>query len=409
MKKLRNGQAYAGRPATSVPMHPQQLSETHLHSLTVESGIIPEVVVARGYRTLVDSKAIATLGQPDEHGKLHYFAFDQRRAPALGVPLWNTAGVQTGWQIRPDTPRLGKDGKPLKYESPAGSAPMLDISPLTLPLLGDPAVMLAITEGAKKIDAIVSAARREGIVLCGLNLTGVLGWLNNKYVLPAWRDVPLKERDVLLIFDSDVMSKPLVYLALKELLAFLHRREAKPRIVYLPQDKDGPKVGADDYLVQGHTMASMLDLAEPTLRPVTPQDLAEALLKDIEALSKAARSDEPIYKKTVLATFHALPWHVWAPIERRIKKLVPDISLNDLEKARSEAGQIEDDAVSEKASALADRLAKTFRETLVYDLDQQCGPTALKLRYDLIASYRTGKTRMAASYSSATSDNANSR
>src|SRR5215510_10519586 len=37
------------------------------------------------------------------------------------------------------------------------------------------------------------------------------------------------------------------------------------------------------------------------------------------------------------------------------------------------------------------------------------GPTALKLRYDLIASYRTGKTRMAASYSSATSDNANAR
>ena len=39
----------------------------------------------------------------------------------------------------------------------------------------------------------------------------------------------------------------------------------------------------------------------------------------------------------------------------------------------------------------------------------QLGPTALKLRYDLTASYRTGKTRMAASYSSATSDNANAR
>ncbi len=59
------------------------------------------------------------------------------------------------------------------------------------------------------------------------------------------------------------------------------------------------------------------------------------------------------------------------------------------------------------------QVKRVFRECAPAVARQQTmsryGPTALKLRYDLIPAYRTGKTRMAASYSSVTSDNANSR
>jgi hypothetical protein len=311
----------------------ERLTPEHLDSLTVGSGIAPEVILTRGYESFRDPAVIATKG----------FEAYQCRVPALGMPSRNTCGLSIGWQIRPDTPRQNANNKPIKYESPPKQKPFLDLSPgVDLPQilqwLRDPAIPILLTEGAKKADSVMSAAFRAGIEICAISLPGVWGWLLQRHTLDDWRDLALESRVIYLGFDSDIMHKSSVHLALTELVAFLTRRQAKPRIIYLPHGADNTKVGCDDYLVtQGNTLAGMLDLAEECLRPVTPAEIAETLLKEIEDTPPDERSLEVIFSPAVLETFAALPWYVWAPMKPRIKSLVPEVNLNDLDKAKSEA------------------------------------------------------------------------
>ena len=81
-----------------------------------------------------------------------------RTAPVLAIPLWDVHGQRTGWQIRPDSPRLTHDGKAIKYENPKGTTLRLDVHPHMQPLLGDPRTPLWITEGIPKGDALPPTA-----------------------------------------------------------------------------------------------------------------------------------------------------------------------------------------------------------------------------------------------------------
>ena len=62
------------------------------------------------------------------------------------------------------------------------------------------------------------------------------------------------------------MLKPQVHAALTRLKAFLESRGAQFLLIYLPVDPSGRKTGVDDYLVAGHSMDELLDLATPNLR-----------------------------------------------------------------------------------------------------------------------------------------------
>jgi hypothetical protein len=81
----------------------ERLTQEHLDSLMVGSGIVPEVILTRGYVSFLDPATIAAQG----------FAEYQCRTPALGVPSFNTCGLPAGWQIRPDTPRQNANEKTL--------------------------------------------------------------------------------------------------------------------------------------------------------------------------------------------------------------------------------------------------------------------------------------------------------
>jgi hypothetical protein len=99
----------------------------------------------------------------------------------------------------------------------------LDVHPFTREKLGDPSVPLFITEGIKKGDALVSQG------LCAIALIGVWNWRGTnehggKTVLPEWEFVALNNREVYIIFDSDVMLKQEVHVALARLKAFLEVR-----------------------------------------------------------------------------------------------------------------------------------------------------------------------------------------
>jgi len=218
----------------------------HRRQLTDESGIDPRVVLERGYRTLKTKAELDRLGFPEK----------QQQAPALLVPMYGPTGQPTTHQIKPDSPRSGKDGKPIKYETPARSQLHLDVHPSQVQRVKDPTIPLWITEGVKKADCLVSHGQ------CAVALQGVWCWQKNGVPLPEWEDIKLHGRQVFVVFDSDVMIKANVQLALGRLVAFLASRGAEIKIFYLPDEADTKKQGVDEYLVSGGTVRQLMEMAE---------------------------------------------------------------------------------------------------------------------------------------------------
>jgi hypothetical protein len=177
--------------------------------LLKESGISPEVVRERDYRTVETKAELKRLG----------FADSQCNPPGLLVPIYSPTGEIVNYQFRPDLPRI-KDGRPIKYETPRGSRMTLDVHPFAWEKLGDPSAPLFVTEGVKKGDALVSRG------LCAVALLGVWNWRGanesgGKVALPEWELIALNDRQVYIVFDSDVMLKIQVHAALARLVEFL--------------------------------------------------------------------------------------------------------------------------------------------------------------------------------------------
>jgi putative DNA primase/helicase len=226
------------------------------------SAISDEVIIARGYQTII---------HPDDLRDLGFSKEQARTAPVLAIPLWDVHGQRTGWQIRPDSPRITKGGKVDRYETPKGGRVSLDVHPSVQPLLGNPAVPLWITEGVKKGDALVA----QGVCAIAL-MGGVWGFRGTnehggKVILPAWEHVALNGRLVYVAYDSDLATKPNVKAALQALWRFLRDRQAIPARVHWPEEFQQQKWGIDDFLANGHTLEEVLAMIPPIgPLPMTP-------------------------------------------------------------------------------------------------------------------------------------------
>jgi hypothetical protein len=249
------------------------LFPAHLAMLRDESGISDEVIRARGYRTITDPQDLAEMG----------FSRSQRRVPGLLLPLWDTSGENSLYIYRPDNPRVTEqkrkgrqsDGtypcKVLKYELPKGCKMRLDCPPVCQPQLADPSVPLWVTEGQKKADCLASRG------LCSITLLGVWSWRGQNdadglTALPDWEHVALNGRQVNIVFDSDVTTKPDVQKALNRFRSWLQYRGATVGVVYLPHSEDG-RNGVDDYLAASHTIANLEALISgprPEPKPAPP-------------------------------------------------------------------------------------------------------------------------------------------
>jgi hypothetical protein len=205
------------------------------------SGVTPDVALERGYRSTINKSELQDLG----------FRKAQCVVPGLLVPLHGVDGQQWGYQYRADSPRAGKDGRTVKYDTPQGQSNRLDVPPRCRESLADPRVDLWVTEGAKKADSIASKGG------CALNVGGVWNWkarnrfggvtVSVDFDYIAWSGRALNAdgrrgpRHVFLAFDSDVISKVPVRIALEHLAEILRRKGAAIYIVRLPQ---GVPVGA---------------------------------------------------------------------------------------------------------------------------------------------------------------------
>ncbi len=227
-----------------------QLLQTHLEHLRQGSGIITDVIIERGYRSVIDGSELIELG----------FAAYQCRVPGLLIPIWGVDGQVVSYQYKPDYPRVKKKGKKIKYETPKGASNRIDCPPRCQILLADPSVSLWITEGTKKADCLASLGE------CVIDITGIWNWRGrNRYggttVLPDFDSIALNGRPVNLAPDSDVATNPAVKQGATRLGAFLIRRKAKVVLIFQHPLADGAKCGVDDFIVAGHTLDELKALA----------------------------------------------------------------------------------------------------------------------------------------------------
>jgi len=203
------------------------------------SGISEEVVAAAKIESIDAPEAAVRLQRRNcPSGGLAYVYFD-------------LAGKEAFTRVKLDTPIVGKDGKPRKYESPVGCVQCLFLPPQTITLLDDKSLPLVYTEGEKKALAVVSAG------LPAVAVPGVNGFGKRSREaaakdpnFPSLTNLDLKGREVFIAFDSDAVTNKQVRRAEDALFLDLLLAQATPRVIRIPSAPDGSKQGIDDYLVR---------------------------------------------------------------------------------------------------------------------------------------------------------------
>lgn len=277
----------ASAPSTD-PRWGSTLFDQH-RDLLIASAVSPGVARERGYVSVDTKGRLKTVG----------FSAGQQIVPGLLLPLQGVDGTVVGVQYRPDRPREVK-GKVCKYEFPTGQRMRLDVHPRVLDDVLKSDRVLWITEGIRKGDSAVTAG------LCCIALLGVWNWRgtrsdDSKGPLEDWDHVRLDGRDVVVAFDSDVMTKPEVQNALSALSDFLHGRGASVKYAYLPPGDKGQKTGLDDFLAANHSVADLEALVEDNLRRPADKwgrrytvDYADAPISQKEiALRALVEANEP--------------------------------------------------------------------------------------------------------------------
>jgi Domain of unknown function (DUF3854) len=189
----------------------QILLEPHRDRLH-RSALTNQVIVGRAYRSVTDRSTGRQIG----HAR-------NVPLPAIDIPTYDVEGRLAYHQLRSDKPQVGKDGKEIKYKLPRGTVYMLDVHPSMTSEVAASSHPLYVTEGTLKADALVSA----GFPAVGLN--GVWGWMRKKKPLDDWNHILLQDRDIYIVFDSDIATNPDIAESARRLKRFLVGGGARPK------------------------------------------------------------------------------------------------------------------------------------------------------------------------------------
>ncbi len=192
--------------------------------------------------------------------------------PCLCIPFRDATGAQIGYtRVKPSKPRR-KDGKVVKYESPARVSNRVYIPPATRAKIVDPSIAMLVTEGEKK----AAAADQHGFACIGL--VGVYGWMakreadadgrkhSERELIPDLAAIDWADRAVYIVYDSDAVANSKVQQAELHLAESLQASGADVRVVRLPSGTNGAKVGLDDYLLT-HNVADLHQLMFAAKQP----------------------------------------------------------------------------------------------------------------------------------------------
>ncbi len=142
--------------------------------------------------------------EADQNWVMSRLGFPHLTPPALALPVLTldlTEPNRNFCIIKPDRRRSDNRGRPVKYESPKNFANRLHLPLSVRDKISDASVPLVISEGQKKGEA----AGQRGI--CAIALFGVNNWLSrvgeSSFPIGDFDSIPLKDRRVILCFDSD--------------------------------------------------------------------------------------------------------------------------------------------------------------------------------------------------------------
>jgi len=243
------------------------------HDALAASAINEAIMAERGYTSIAPGSLAAwrALTGPSLHADKLLKQVLHAGAMAFPVYRCGTATPYT-WVLRPDLPRSDAKGKPIKYEWPRLTPPVFDVLPRFAEGMGDPSRTLWLTEGAKKADAL---ATLYGESILPINMNGVYGWrgtnaAGGKTALVDFELIAWEGRRVILAPDGDIRHNKGVQQATQRLAALLTGRYgvAEVLVLHLPSLANGPKIGVDDYLAQGHD-ANALESLLTTMATVT--------------------------------------------------------------------------------------------------------------------------------------------
>lgn len=319
------------------------LSVEHLQEIVSDSSVSTPVAASRGYRTLYgtgeDRDFLESLGyRPVIHARDETY-------PALLIPMRGMDGEIRNHQIKPAVPRtrLKEDGTrvPIKYETPPGTANVVDVPVATAQLLReDPNRPVWITEGMKKTDSLVTQG------MAALGLLGVFSWRHKHGVVGDWEEIPIKGRPAVICFDSDASSNRNVQLAMSRLGEWLKSRGASTVHYLVVPGKVGETSvkGVDDYFAAGGTLED-LHAAATTVPPgATEKDAAFTDAVLVEDLAEALDGR--------FCWAHGLGWLAWSG---RVWRDVSDVE--PLEAVRQWATAQFDAALEEQKNDRAKNLA----------------------------------------------------
>ncbi|KZR64550.1 AAA family ATPase [Prochlorococcus sp. MIT 1303] len=151
-------------------------------------------------------------------------------------------------------------GKP-KFKAPPASGSRPYFSPL-MPegYLDDINIPLVLIEGPVKVD---SCFQNIPTGYCFVGLTGTWNIRDHRgedgitvdpkgetRILPEMKAIPMKGRKVIILFDSDIADNKSVAQAARAIANWARGRGGSPSRVNLPNELDGRKNGADDFLVR---------------------------------------------------------------------------------------------------------------------------------------------------------------
>lgn len=238
------------------PQASRTLSPAHRIFLEEGSAISEEVIAARGYYSL-------NRGAVTELVNLNVLSSQALSATGwLAIPIYRPDGFKHGEQVR-----LFGASERAKYLWPSGQRLSFDVHPDCLDDLTNPSVDLIITEGTKKSDAILSAARDEGHRYCVISLAGYSGWKvkygEQSVASPDFQDILWENRKVYVVPDSDFKSNADVLFGWTELTRYVAGKTGPHRTFLVIVPSAGmTKQGADDYLAAGNTLAGLLGHAQ---------------------------------------------------------------------------------------------------------------------------------------------------
>ena len=204
----------------------------------------------------IEAAGIYSVEDAAEAARLLNWDGDAGPVPAIAFPYFDRSGSAVLTILRPDNPFIRSDGTAPKYESPLGLAPRLYFLAPTLvspDQWTDSSRPLFLVEGIKKALAAVQVGTSAVI-----SAQGVTVWHDiehkkktGQYRLhPDFGGIPLGGRVVFIGFDGgDTSSNAPVIAAEARLARMLLDAGARVRLLRIPSQVGGPKVGVDDFLV----------------------------------------------------------------------------------------------------------------------------------------------------------------